>query len=234
MVTAEGSVDVGSYLQKQWHLEVVTDFSGSVRTGVCQRHRVEKLDRTDTRPEIADDFRWIVSFSELYPQGFTVDEAALFPEISIPACEIYTLCRTVPLNHSRGGRPLGLFGGMADITGVDITLPAGDRLVLRTDDGQSILNPPIGFEAGTTRYIAFLNLPPDHMIGIEDAGAPTHFQDYYLLIPKRFDDRYDFQLGTTTPASCKMAEGLSRLLPKGKGEKRIFTPPPYFCGTAGG
>lgn len=218
-------------VEKEWFLRVA-DKEGRVRENACLR-RSGSFDRRRS-DNSDDDYRWMISFADLHGNGYDVDEEMLFPEVHIPFGEAYTLCRTISLNHTIGGVPQGPFGSMADITGVDITLNADERLVLQTRDGQDII-PPIGFVWGTTSYIAFLNLPPDEMLGMPDRHLTTHFQNYYLLISEPFVERYDFQLPDEhgDVQRCALPHELMNLLPAVDKKKRR-SPPPYYCGTAGG
>jgi len=222
----------------EWKLQVIQS-NGGIQEGVHPRLKGTKFDRKNFGHP-ADDNRWMVDFDALHP-GYKVDDSGLSPIICIPGGELFTLCRTVPLNHTKGGKDLGEFGAMADITGVDITLKPGERLALSTSDGKNIID-PLQYKPGTTRYIGFLNLPANdelrqhskmlgeqvRMSSLSDRVASTHFQNYYLVIQQPYSERYDFQL-KGTPAPCPKLPGIAWLV-----TKTNSSPPPYYCGTGGG
>ena len=218
-------------MKKEWDLQVIkgnTPREGAEPVVHEGFHRKKK-----EHPD--NDYQWIADFDELYPWGYDVEDDGSSPVVKIPVGKFYTLCRTVRLGHTKGDVKKDEYGFMADIAGADILLEPGERLVLRS--GSCDLIKPLEYEEGT-RYIVFANLPPpermpDHSAhrrgGERQSGPPTHFLNYYFVIQKKYEDRYDFDL-MEQAEKCSLPLPLAKLLE----DKISRSPPPYYCGVGGG
>ena len=222
--------------QEKWTLEVIRAGSASSKIEAYPRYK-DGFDRKN-KDHPCCDYQWTVDFDQLYGfRGYNLDTKALAPVVEIRAGEFYTLCRTGRLGYKKGGEDQKEFGYMADITGVDIVLKSGDKLVLRSGS-QNIIKPLEHSTKPEARFIVFANLPPQHMIEGQAGDAretvdpknapPTHFLNYYFAIPKLYEERYDFY-SMEEPQSCILPKGLADFLKTiNKGV------PPYYCGTSGG
>lgn len=222
---------------QNWTLEVIRARSASSKIEAYPWFK-NGFDRKN-KDHPCCDYQWTVNFDDWYgPQGYMLDKKALAPVVKIRAGKFYTLCRTGPLGYKKGGVDQKEFGCMADITGVDIVLNRGDKLVLRSGS-RNIIRPLEHNPKAGTRYIVFANLPPQHMIDGQTGDAreavdprdapPTHFLNYYFAIPKPYEERYDFYKMEKHPQGCTLPEGISKCL-----ETITKGLPPYYCGTSGG
>lgn len=245
----DDEIDVSEYMTdecRNWTLEVRRLGGGSVNKPVTRRTYggAGDLDRTDSTHD-KHDYRWIVNFDSLHPEGYTKHADMLLPNIHVRTGDFYTECATVPLRF-RQGETHGYFGCIAEIMGLDLELGPEEQLVLRASIGDDRPENVIliaQYEEGV-RSIGFFNLPPAHMRKGSDkddhanhnkheeqhthgGDVPTHFQNYYLLIPKLFNERYDFKLGDINPPvpPCDLPADL---------QKWIRSPAPYFCGAGSG
>jgi hypothetical protein len=214
-------------------LEVIDQTTGTPRTGATA-HRVGtgvSFDRTDPDHD-AEDYRYIVDFDVLYPEragGYQIDPEALRPNIEVQVGRVYTLCRTEFLTTGQGAGPRSDFGFMADTMGVDITLHSGERLALKDRLTGSRLITLDYDRDKPIRYIGIANIPPE-LTPSHHHGGLTHFQNYYLAIPKRFRDRFDFGFRTEGEHfRCPLPGVLVEFL-----DEKLLSPPPYFCGTGSG
>jgi len=215
-------------------LEVIDKKSGNTRRDATPHQAGPEFNRRDSRGD-PTDYRLIVDFDELYPPispgdppDYEVFDDALSPTIYAYAGEAFTLCRTEFLTSKKGDDPPTDFGYMADTIGLNISLEPNEVLVLRDRDAEDpILR--VEYMPRTTQYIVVANLPPREMRDHPHDG-PTHFQNYYLLVPKPFGERYDFAFKFDGPhTGCPLPEQVKRFF-----ETTVDTPPPYFCGIASG